>query len=216
MAEKDDSITEDEPTLRSKVPQFVPPPNRYQDAAVFIQAKYWTPGPRRSTTLITIHTAECHEGKGAARAVANFFRDPHDAKGPIPPQRGGSSHYVTDDVEVVQCVREEDLAWHAGPVNGDSIGIELAGAAGQSQVQWGDEYSTRTLANAAALVADLCQRYAIPIRKLSPDQVWAREAGICGHIDVTKGLRTGTHWDPGPNFPWQLFLGMVRAAAGLE
>ena len=69
---------------------------------------------------------------------------------------------------------------------------------------------------AAALVADICTRYEIPIRKLTLEQVAAREPGICGHIDVTKAFKTGTHWDPGPAFPWGLFIAMVRAAAGLE
>lgn len=212
MAAKDDTITEeDEPTLRSKAPEIPPPA-----PALFIQAKYWTRGPRAQTTTVTIHTAECHEGRGAARAVASFFRDPRDAKGPIPPERGGSAHYVADNVEYVQCVREEDRAWHAGPVNAYAIGIELAGAAGQTAAEWDDDYSRHVLSVAAALVADICTRYEIPVRKLTIEQVAAREPGICGHVDVTKAFRSGTHWDPGPSFPWGLFIAMVRAAAGLE
>ena len=198
MAEKDDTITEDEPTLRSKAPKpepFVRP---------FIQARHFSRGRAMGTRLIVVHTAECHEVKGAARNIATWFA------GPQAPQ--ASAHYCVDDREVVGCVLESDVAWHAGPVNPFSLGIELSGAAAQGPQEWGDEYSTRVLANAAALVAELCAIHDIPIRKLGPDQV-KTESGICGHVDVTKGTRSGTHWDPGEFFPWTLFLDMIRAAS---
>lgn len=212
MAEKDDSITEaDEPTLRTRAPDAPAP------SYPFVQARFYTRGPRATTLMLVVHTTESHEIKGSARNVAAYFRDPRGADGkPLPPDRGGSSQYVIDDQEVYQCVREEDSSWHAGPVNGYSIGIELVGAAGQTAAEWDDEYSRAVLARAAALAADICQRHGIPIRKLSPEEVAAKEPGICGHIDVTKGLKTGSHWDPGPAFPWGLFLAMIRAAAGLE
>lgn len=171
----------------------------------FIQAKNFTRSTKpRTVTLIVIHTAECGERPGAARNVAAYFA------GANAPQ--ASAHYCVDSLETVQCVRDADVAWHAGPVNGCSIGIEHAGRAGQTPAEWADDYSLATLARSAALVASLCYRYGIPVVRLTADDLAAgKRAGICGHVDVTKGLRYGTHWDPGPSFPWSMYLDMVRA-----
>ncbi len=171
----------------------------------FIQARNFTRAKTpRTVTLIVIHTAECGERPGAARNVAAYFAGANAPK--------ASAHYVVDSIETVQCVRDDDVAWHAGPVNGCSIGIEHAGSAGQTVAEWADEYSTATLQHSARLVAELCYRYSIPIVRLSQvDLADGLRAGICGHVDVTRGLRYGTHWDPGPSFPWSAYLDMVRA-----
>lgn len=171
----------------------------------FIQAKNFTRATKpRSITLIVIHTAECGERPGAARSVAHYFA------GASAPQ--ASAHYCVDSLETVQCVRDEDVSWHAGPVNGISIGIEHAGRAGQTPAEWADDYSLATLERSAKLVASLCHRYSIPVVRLTAEDLAAgKRSGICGHVDVTKGLKSGTHWDPGPNFPWSTYLGMVAA-----
>jgi len=74
---------------------------------------------------------------------------------------------------------------------------------------------------AAKEVAAICQAHDLPVRRLSVAQVRAayyapaveRPKGICGHVDVTAAYPEdqGSHWDPGPNFPWVEFLAMVRA-----
>lgn len=171
----------------------------------FIAAKNFTRAPKpRDITLIVIHTAECGERPGAARNVAAYFA------GASAPQ--ASAHYCVDSLETVQCVRDEDVAWHAGPVIGCSIGIEHAGRAAQLPEEWADEYSLATLARSAALVASLCYRYGIPVVRLTAEDLAAgKRSGITGHVDVTKGLKYGTHWDPGPSFPWFRFLALVEA-----
>lgn len=169
-----------------------------------ILAKHYTPRARRDVTLIVIHTAECGERPGAARNVAAYFA------GANAPQ--ASAHYVVDSLETIQCVRDHDIAWHAGPVNDVSIGVEHAGRADQLPEQWADDYSLAVLARSAALVAELCYRYDIPVAKLDADDLRAgKRAGICGHVDVTRGLAWGTHWDPGANFPWFRYLALVEA-----
>lgn len=172
---------------------------------LFIQAKNFTRSTKpRTISLITIHTAENHERPGAARNVANYFA------GANAPQ--ASAHYTVDSLEVVQSVRDDDVAWHAGPVNGYSIGIEHAGRAGQTPAEWDDDYSRAMLERSARLVAALCHRYSIPVVRLTAEDLAAgRREGICGHVDVTRGLKHGTHWDPGPSYPWSTYLDMVRA-----
>jgi len=172
----------------------------------FVKAKRFTPAGKvpRKVTLIVIHTAECSETAKAAENVAAYFA------GAQAPQ--ASAHYTVDCDSIVQSVLEADTAWHAGPVNGYSIGIEHAGRAGQGAHEWVDQYSESMLVLSAELVAGICKRYSIPVQRLTAkDLAGGARSGICGHVDVTHGLQAGKgHWDPGPFFPWAHYLDLVR------
>lgn len=176
----------------------------------FVQAKNYSKGSRGpgTITLVCIHTMEAPEGPATAENVAAWFA------GANAPQ--ASAHYNVDADSVVQSVLEKDVAWHAGPINGYSIGVEHAGYAKQSPEEWADEYSLRMLERSAELVAGICTRHAIPIERVTAVDLKAgRRAGICGHADVTVGLTGGKgHWDPGPHFPWEWYLGRVVEYAG--
>lgn len=194
----------------------------------FIAAKNFTRATKpRTITLVVIHTAECGERTGSATSIARYFADQpkhgaldpkwcrRDKDGNLVPWSGASAHCTVDSIDAVQSVRDEDIAWHAGPANGYSIGIEHAGRAGQTPAEWADDYSIATLERSAKLVASLCHRYSIPVVRLAAeDLATGKRSGICGHVDVTRGLKSGAHWDPGPNFPWALYLDMVRVEFG--
>lgn len=170
----------------------------------FLQARFLSPGRRSPVRLIVIHTAECSESQGSAWAVASWFASPISAR--------ASAHYTVDRDEIVQSVRDEDTAWHAGPVNGYSIGVEHAGYARQTPADWADDYSTRMLARSAELVGMLCARYAIPVVRPTLEELreGAPDGGICGHVDVTHALTGGKgHTDPGKSFPWGAYLEAV-------
>lgn len=179
---------------------------------IFVPAKNFTPASRTRVTLIVMHTAECNEAKGAARNVAEWFRS-QPRRGEKFQGRtwgGSSAHYSVDDREIVQSVREEDIAWHASEANGRSIGVELAGRAAQSAADWDDAYSRATLERAAGLVAALCKRWQIEPVHLTPDEVKLGRVGLCGHVDVTRAWpKAGGHTDPGPHFPWSRFVALV-------
>lgn len=74
---------------------------------------------------------------------------------------------------------------------------------------------TKTRRNAAAVVRWLCQQAGIPMVKLSPADVAAGKRGVCGHRDITLGLKVGDHTDPGADFPWTQFMDWVRDGASL-
>lgn len=171
----------------------------------FIPAKHFTPAARARVELVVIHTAECAEHSSAAENVAAYFN------GSQAPQ--ASAHYTVDNDSITQSVLEKDVAWHAGPVNGYSIGIEHAGFAKQTADEWADEYSIAMLERSAELAADICRRHEIPVVRLTAQDLAAgRRVGFCGHVDVTNGLTGGKgHWDPGPHFPWDHYLSRVRA-----
>jgi len=170
----------------------------------FIAAKKFTKGRGgKKVKLIVIHTMETPETTGRAKQVAKWFA------GPTSPD--ASAHYCVDNIDTILSVKETDTAWATGESNTNqtSISIELAGSASQSALQWKDKYSKDELANAANLVAELCLKYNIPVKKLTPNQV-RTGSGIIGHVDVTTayGIKGG-HTDPGKNFPWTDFIAMV-------
>jgi N-acetyl-anhydromuramyl-L-alanine amidase AmpD len=111
------------------------------------------------------------------------------------PKKKVSAHYLvrSDDGHVAQCVREADVAWHAGnwDRNTRSIGIEHEG--------WVDQpaYFTDALyERSAALTAAICTKYGIPKDR----------AHIIGHHEVP-----GTdHTDPGPNWDWARYIRLVN------
>lgn len=172
----------------------------------FVRAKNFTRADRKVIDLIVIHDMEAPEREKTAATVAAWFGSDNA------PQ--ASAHYCVDDKEIVQCVREEDVAWHAPGANHNGIGIEHAGYASQTANDWADEYSTAMLKRSAELVARLCLRWDIPV-VFCPDAILKLPGarGITTHKAITDGLNGGKgHWDPGPNFPMTQFLDWVREA----
>ncbi|MFJ4541420.1 N-acetylmuramoyl-L-alanine amidase [Streptomyces tibetensis] len=108
-----------------------------------------------------------------------------------------STHYVvrSSDGRVAQCVRESDIAWHAGNwhYNTRSIGIEHEG--------WVDRpgYFTDVMyERSARLTAAICRRYGIPRNR----------EHIIGHHEVPGS----DHTDPGRHWDWKRYLRLVKAA----
>jgi N-acetyl-anhydromuramyl-L-alanine amidase AmpD len=162
-------------------------------------------GRTEAITIIGIHTAESPEQEGDALAVANYFKNP---------ATDASSHWVVDDDTRVRCVNDEDAAWTMPPCNQRGLNIELAGYASQTPTQWDDEYSLLVLDNAALCVAEWCKKYDIPVRRLSDAQIALNAKGLAGHVDVDRVFHDSDHTDPGVNFPWDKFLGLVNKHLG--
>ncbi|GAU69088.1 N-acetylmuramoyl-L-alanine amidase [Streptomyces sp. NBRC 110611] len=111
------------------------------------------------------------------------------------PAHRASAHYVvrSADGHIAQCVRERDVAWHAGNwgYNTRSIGIEHEG--------WIDDptwFTKRLYRRSARLTAAICDRYGIPKDR----------EHIIGHVEVPGS----THTDPGEFWDWARYLQLVR------
>jgi N-acetyl-anhydromuramyl-L-alanine amidase AmpD len=156
----------------------------------------------RQISFVVIHTMEIAERVDSAEICARWFATPVSKV---------SAHYCVDAGTIIQCVEENDIAWHARGGNAHSLGVELAGMAGQGRRDWEDAYSAAVLERAAELVADIASRHDIPIAKLGPGALRDGRRGITGHADVSSAWRRSDHWDPGPAFPWRGFLDSVRS-----
>lgn len=172
----------------------------------FLQARWFTPANRKRIDLIVIHTMEVPLGVGLAQRVAEGF-----ARG----NRKVSAHYCIDPQLVIQCVREPDIAWHTPSANSLGIGLEHSGyalaGAGHSQTDWSQPQAQAELRLSAALAAELCKRWGIPIVHLSVSDFLAGKKGFIGHVEASNAFPSpGGHRDPGMTWPWDQYLDLVR------
>ncbi|MEV1084466.1 N-acetylmuramoyl-L-alanine amidase [Streptomyces sp. NPDC050211] len=113
------------------------------------------------------------------------------------PGRHTSTHYVirSKDGHIGQCVREKDIAWHAGDDDYDNRSIGIAHEGWVNDPAW---FTEEMYASSAALTAAVCARYAIPLDRTH----------ILGHNEAPGA----THTDPGSNWDWDHYLELVRKA----
>ena len=168
----------------------------------FVESPHVTRTNGRKIDLVVVHTMEIAETGDTAELCARWFQNP-TAK--------VSAHYCVDNDSIVQCVREQDVAWAAPGANSNGIQLEHAGYARQTGRDWADAYSTAMLALSARLVADICRRHRIPVAWLYAADLKAGRRGITTHAAVSEAFRRSNHWDPGPGFPFERFLARVRA-----
>lgn len=173
----------------------------------FIPAKHFTVAHREAVDWIVIHATQGAEKAGRAVLSAQRFA----GIGTEAPKT--SAHYVIDPGEVVQCVRDTDVAWHCPGANRRGIGIEHCGLSEQTPAQWADAGSEAELRQSAVLVAALCERWQLPALRLTPEDIVKGTRGIAGHVDFTHAFNTrGGHTDPGVSFPWDHYLDLIRDA----
>jgi N-acetyl-anhydromuramyl-L-alanine amidase AmpD len=167
----------------------------------FVEANSFRQANRTSIDRIVIHTAQIQEHRDSAEDVASFFSNP---------STNVSAHYCIDNNTIVQCVRDEDIAFHAFGDNDSTLGFELSGFAGQTHEQWRDPYSDMVVERAAKLAAEKCKKYGIPVRWLTPDQERRRRKGFVTHKIVSDVWGDSIRSDPGPHFPYGKFLNRVE------
>lgn len=164
-------------------------------------------GPTGPIVALCFHDTE---GSGSAKNVGLFFANPATQ---------ASTTGVFSDFDSCGCVPYGITAWHSGagsPWNGAIEGYEHVGFASWSRAEWLAHMPM--LDRSARHFAARCKTLGIPPRKIGPDQL-ARaiatrnpaDGGICGHYDITLAAGVyGGHTDPGPNFPWDTYIDLVR------
>lgn len=157
-------------------------------------------GMQSRVDRIVIHATVSPCKRGGALAVAKFFARPSTQ---------ASAHYVVDPGEVVRCVPEDVVGWHAPP-NTHSIGIELCDPQKGSDDRWADANHTAMLDLAAGLVRQIADRWKVPLVRIDAADLRIGKKGICGHADVAQAWHQTDHVDPGRAFPWTRFMALVR------
>lgn len=160
-----------------------------------------TSGPgNKPIKRIVIHSTVSPCEPGGARKIAAYFKTEAS---------GGSAHYVVDPNEVVQCVYDDVIAWHAPP-NEHSLGVEMCDTpSSTSSARWLLPNQIKLLNRTARLVARLCVTYDVPPVFLSPLSVKTGHHGITTHNNVSEAFGQSTHWDPG-KWPKNAFMVLVN------
>ena len=145
----------------------------------------WKPSPNyvnASRKIGSVKVVVVHTTQGSFAGAVSWLQNP---KAKV------SAHYVISKTgQVVQMVKEEDVAWHVGSENGYTIGIEHEGFV--SDPNW---VTPQMLDASAKLTCYLTKKW-----KLQPTK-----ANIKGHVEMPNQ----THTDPGKFWPWDKYIGMV-------
>lgn len=177
----------------------------YPDLPLVTPRSYSSGRPAGPPRIVVVHYTAGSEGPTSAEDGAAYDQRRTD---------GTSAHYYVDQDSVVQCVYTWDRA-HTALYNGNLVGIhyELCGTR-QSRDQWMDKASLATIRRAAGQIRRDLARYGIPAVRLTPAQVRSGARGLCGHADVTQAWPQdgGTHTDPGPEFPWDVIIGLLAGS----
>ncbi|MEV0267728.1 peptidoglycan recognition family protein [Hamadaea sp. NPDC050747] len=122
-----------------------------------------------------------------------------------------SSHYYVDVDSITQSLRTEYGANHAGSTTGNrhAIAYEITGTNGKSRAWWLANVAWAVLARQ---IARDCRKWGIPARLLTVAQMRdGKTKGIVTHDLMRQAWGGTTHTDPGPGFPIDHLLALVRA-----
>ncbi len=75
--------------------------------------------------------------------------------------------------------------------------------------------TTLSLVNSARITAGLCDMFAVPRELVEVDGLQRGDRGITSHRWASLAFKRSTHTDPGPEFPWDLYLDLVQRVGAL-
>ncbi len=156
------------------------------------------PRPTSGISRIVIHTTENPAG-APAENVANYQLT----------SETGSYHVLVDTSGKRLRENTDDwVTWSTGNNEGNYQGVNLSFVfySSYTRQQWLDQ--ERMLRAGAAVCAYWAKTHNIPVEKTD-----GTRRGFCGHGDLRKFGGTD-HTDPGPGFPWDVFLRYVNEAMG--
>lgn len=145
--------------------------------------------------LIIFHSAE---GALTRSALGNFFSRSSVA---------ASSHVGIDDTGITRYVPDAYSAWTARNANPVAVQAELCAFAAWTRGQW--LAHPGMLENAAQWAAKMSVDHGIPLVRIQGAET-VKGAGVCCHIDITRGWGVGSHVDCGTQFPVDAVIERAR------
>lgn len=129
---------------------------------------------------------------------------------------GTGSHYYADKVQVLQSTDTDRCVGHVGSDEGNERGLsyEITGFNSWTREQWLANVAWDDL---AAVIARDCLHFDIPARLLTIAQMQSFTPSVKGfvtHDMCRRAWGETTHTDPGPNFPMDHLLGLVKKIIG--
>lgn len=166
-------------------------------------------GTLSNARLIVIHSVESDIKEGLGWSLATgWWQNPSNKS---------SVHGISDPSEAVLMAPDNRVAWHCGSGNAISWGFEHVGRAAFTTDQWltnGDGRGLQSLRNSARETAKLAKKFGIPARWLKLQEIKDGKAGFCTHNDMRLVYGGTTHTDPGPGFPYALYMQLVQQYLG--
>ena len=149
----------------------------------------------KSIKWIVVHDTE----GGTAESVANMFHRPSSV---------ASTHLVVDQLDCYRMLDDTKIPWGAPGANTYGYHIEHVGYARWTRAEW--LAHDTTLRRGAYKAALRCVWYGIPARWVGKWGLKLGRKGITTHKDCSDAFSPGGHYDPGPNFPKDVYLGYVK------
>ena len=150
-------------------------------------------GPHKPVRII-LHDTESHDHAGVKdiQGICRYWK----AQG-----RGYGAHVIVDSAgNSGLCVSAGHVAWHTGGRNTGSLGIEIIGFAKWPRAAW--LRRLKQLHKVARWMAFYSKAYNIPLTK-------GINFGVSTHQQQSKAFG-GSHWDPGPGFPFDFVMRLAR------
>lgn len=147
---------------------------------------------------IIIHTTENSPGTPSRNILDYQVRS-----------RTGSYHRLVDASGQITLANTDDWqVWAVGNKGNDiALHVSCVARAAMTRAEWLAQ--PKMLEGVARVVAYWARTYDIPLVKLSRQELGAGKYGVAGHVEAQVWGNT-THWDPGPNFPYDVVLGRAK------
>jgi hypothetical protein len=123
----------------------------------------------------------------------------------------GSTQAIADEDEGYKCVLDREICAGAPPANTHGVHIEQPGTITDPRSLWLSVPDQ--IERVSFWTAKKCHMYDIPAVLLHEDDLPDDPNGIHGityHEAISKKYKQSTHTDPGPGFPWDVFMSKVR------
>jgi N-acetylmuramoyl-L-alanine amidase CwlA len=150
------------------------------------------PGTRIRVSSITVHNTANTSPGADAKAHARFVKNTGHTLRADGAKNWVSWHFTVDDQVVIQHLPIHEEAWHAGPANKQSLGIEVC-------MHRGIDQEAANL-RAAALVAGLLQDLGLTVAQVKTHRDWTGKN--CPQLLLDNGVVSAK---------WRAFLQLVAA-----